>query len=357
MTVVLCNERSSRDMTKILTLPVILDHSSRRKNSGVFISVMIGVSFNQPKLCPNATWSPNATTFANASSIGNAPLSIFVDINNTVYATARNLKLLQVWQAGSANPNRSISILWNDSTSLFVTANGDIYFDNGQINNRVDKWTMSTGAIEPVVNVTDSCRGLFIDLNNTLYCSIGTIHQVFQVSLNNSGNSSSVRAGSGVNGSAMTELNNPQGIFVDFGFNLYVADKFNNRIQCFTLGNLSGTTIDTGSIQLNNPTGVVLDGDGYLFIADRKNHRIIGSGPNGYRCVVGCSNSSSNTADKLNQPHAMSFDSYGNMFVTDVNNVRVQKFFLVTNSCGEPIRWPCATVLLSIMSSTSNRML
>ena len=119
------------------------------------------------------------------------------------------------------------------------------------------------------------------------------------------------------------QLYNPHGIFVDINLDLYVADCNNNRIQLFRLGELNGitvagsTTLNT-TITLNNgPRGIVLDADNYLFIADGGNNRIVGSGPNGFRCLVGCFNSSGSASNQLNNPHTLSFDSYGNMFVTD----------------------------------------
>ena len=331
-------------------------------------------SYNQPKFCPNATWNPNATTFADVSQVGNLPQGLFVNMNDTVYAAARNLSRVQVWVGGSIGTPTSIVVPWIDSRSLFATANGDIYFDNGQGNQQVNRWTMSTGTVGTVMSVNDSCRGLFIDSNSTLYCSVGNVNRVFKVSLTSATIVPSVVAGTGVNGSAMDELWNPEGLFVNFELRLYVADRFNHRIQAFASGNTSAETVagngTSNTISLYEPTGVVLDADGYLFITDRKNHRIVGSGPNGFRCVAGCSVSSSistsgfgtvlvavlssvlgavnisssvsvaipgsapgNSADQLNEPQTMSFDRDGNIFVTDQKNHRVQKFWLLTNSC------------------------
>ena len=88
-------------------------------------------------------------------------------------------------------------------------------------------------------------------------------------------------------------LYNPYGIFVDINFDLYVADCSNSRVQLFQLGQSNALTVAgsaaPGTITLNCPTAIVLDADKYLFIADYNNHRIVGSGPNGFQCVVGCS--------------------------------------------------------------------
>ena len=79
------------------------------------------------------------------------------------------------------------------------------------------------------------------------------------------------------------------------------------------------------TIELDRPTGVILDGDRYLFIADQANHRIIGSDENGFRCIFGCSGRKGSRNDKLYALHTMTFDSYGNIYLTDKGNDRVQK--------------------------------
>ncbi|CAF5112386.1 unnamed protein product, partial [Rotaria sp. Silwood1] len=38
------------------------------------------------------------------------------------------------------------------------------------------------------------------------------------------------------------------------------------------------------------------------------------------------------TSSQLNNPSHLSFDSYGNIFVTDRDNSRVQKFILIPNT-------------------------
>ncbi len=59
-----------------------------------------------------------------------------------------------------------------------------------------------------------------------------------------------------------------------------------------------------------------------------RNNRIVRSGPNGSRCLVGCSHSPGSTSDKLDLPYSSSFNSYDNMFVTDYDNNQIQKFIL-----------------------------
>jgi hypothetical protein len=164
-------------------------------------------------------------------------------------------------------------------------------------------------------------------------------NQVVKIWLGDTATTPTTVAGTGSYGSASNKLSDPNGIFVDTNFDLYVADSGNNRIQLFQSGQQNGTTVaGNGSLNttsLNYPTGIVLDADKYLFIVDSGNNRIVGSGPNGFRCIVGCSSTYGFASNQLYQPWSLSFDSYGNIFVTDMNNNRVQKFVLTTNSSGK----------------------
>jgi hypothetical protein len=203
----------------------------------------------------------------------------------------------------------------------------------------VEKWLLNATVGVPIMSICSECYGLFIDISDTLYCSMLDSSQVVARSLNSNGNTFTT-FGTGICGNASNMLCNPVGIFVNTNFDLYVADSANNRIQLFRSGESNATTIiingASGTITLNGPTGVVLDADEYLFIVDCDNHRIIGSDVNGFRCVVGCFGGGP-AANQLWYPYTLSFDSYGNMFVTDTSNNRIQKFILSTNSCGKYI--------------------
>jgi DNA-binding beta-propeller fold protein YncE len=167
-------------------------------------------------------------------------------------------------------------------------------------------------------------------------------HQVIKKSLNNTTDPTIIVAGNGSSGSLSNMLNAPWGIFVDINFDLYVADSDNHRIQLFKSGELNAITLAgsevPGTISLNQPSGIVLDADKYLFIVDRSSHRIVGQDSNGFRCLVGCSGSFGLESNQLKKPYALSFDSYGNMFVSDDQNHRIQKFILSTNSCGKCLK-------------------
>ena len=272
--------------------------------------------------------------------IGTAPHGIFINTDNTIYLADPGNNRILIWYNSSINP--SITIYGNllYPSSLFVTANGDIYGDDSYLTYKINKWTSDTNTSVVAMNVSGECWGLFIDINNNLYCSMRYLHKVVTKSLNTNSNIQKIVAGTGCIGSSSNTLNEPLGIFVDNILGLYVADLRNNRIQLFLLGELAAITVaGNGStsitITLNYPTGVVLDADNYLFIADYISNRIVGSGPNGFRCLVGCSGVASSASNTLNNPVTMVFDSYGNMYVVDQANQRIQKFILLNNTLGK----------------------
>jgi hypothetical protein len=297
---------------------------------------MLAVSYNRPKYSQSTNWGPDAQTFANSSAVGRDIAAVFVSINNTIYTATRESKQILLWHNASNNPPKTISGHFLKPNVLFVTPKGDIYIDNGEVHRRVEKWTSNTNTWSSVLPVHSQCFGIFVDINDALYCSLVKRHQVIKKW---SVNSTTTVAGTGQPGAASDMLNTPQGIFVHINFDLYVADCKNNRIQCFRSGELNGITVAGGklsstTVRLKCPSGIILSADNDLFILDNNNHRIIGLGPTGFRCLVGCSGRGSGS-NQLTYPFSFSFDSFGNMFVADKDNGRIQKFPLSIDSCGK----------------------
>jgi len=286
--------------------------------------ITVAVSFHQPRFRPGTTWNSNATTFANESVI-------FVNSNNSIYISNRKTDEILIWyNAIDRKPSKKILSNLSDPSSIFVTNNGDIYVNNAANHGRVDKWIVENETWTTIMmNVTSTCYAIFIDIYDSLYCSMFDKHRVDKKWLN----------GKTINiaGSELNTLNHPWGIFVDINLDLYVADSGNNRIQLFRLNQRNGTTVagkesSKVTIELNIPAGVVLDGDRHLFIVDKGNNRLIGSNEDGFRCIFGCSHEKDSTNNRLSNPRTMSFDSYGNIYVTDLSNNRIQKISLSKQS-------------------------
>ena len=176
-----------------------------------------------------------------------------------------------------------------------------------------------------------------IDTDNTITTIIGTGTASF------SGDSGAA---------ASATLNNPYGICVDTGFNIYIADTYNHRVRLITLSKFISTIIGSGdasfcgdfsdsmSACLNYPMGVAIDTDGNIYVADTFNHRIRRRNTDGYFfTIAGSSNvggysgdNGAATSSKLNYPTHVAVDSTGNLFIADSNNHRIRK---VTSSTGK----------------------
>ena len=81
----------------------------------------------------------------------------------------------------------------------------------------------------------------------------------------------------GSNGTGDGEFVDPDGIAIDTGDNIYIADRNNHRIQKFdSAGNFSflwGSN-GSGNGQFSDPSGIEIDSVGQVYVVDRNNHRI-----------------------------------------------------------------------------------
>ena len=285
--------------------------------------------------------TPLLLTYYN--TLGSSPYDIFITTDNTVYVASQAYYNIKVWLNESIFQETYTYSSSSYPYSHFVTTAGDLYVSTGPSYPRIGRWAVNATTSVVIMNTCDACNDLFVDTDNNLYCSMTNRHQVVTRSLDRRSNIYTITAGTGIAGYDSNMLDGPVGIFVSVGGDLYVADCNNHRVQLFRSGEVNATTVAgysaIGNIALNCPTEVMLDGNGYLFIVDSGNNRIIASGPYGFRCIAGCTAWSwyglGSYSNELHTPQSMAFDSLGNIFVVDVNNGRIQKFQLATNSCSE----------------------
>ena len=197
------------------------------------VSLFLEVSYNRPKISPCASWNPDAITFADNNTMIRTSSGLFVNTNNTVYATAFGLHSAVVWPTGSPNATRAIFSDLNSSHSIFVTIDGDAYADNGNANHRLEKWAANASNSTIAMYIDGVCGGVFVDIYESVYCSLTLSHRVLKRSIDGDAHTTSIVAGNGTAGSAPNLLYTPYGIFVDVDLSLYVADFNNNRIQVF----------------------------------------------------------------------------------------------------------------------------
>ncbi|CAF1642581.1 unnamed protein product [Adineta ricciae] len=314
----------------------------------IFGNTKLILAFNQPNFCPTADWDPIGITFSNETTVGKGPHFIFITKNNSIYVHNQVKREFIEWHEGSIYPTKLTPMNINALYSLFVATNGDIYYGNNLGPRRIDKWIAESNTNVTVIHAQLSLNGLFIDTNDSLYFSLST-HEVMRKSLHDPSRALVRMAGTGAIGSRFNELNMPRGIFVDTNFDLYIADSGNHRVQLVRLGQSIGMPVAgdgtiNPTISLSWPNMVILDAQKYLFILDVGNDRIVGSGPNGFRCLVGCRGTGTQSF-QLSIPFSFAFDRSGNIFVADQHNHRIQKFSFLEKSCTTSMVQPkfCAT--------------
>jgi sugar lactone lactonase YvrE/tetratricopeptide (TPR) repeat protein len=170
--------------------------------------------------------------------------------------------------------------------------------------------------------------GVAVDSTGRIYVSDEFNHRV-QV-FGSSGVYSATIGETGVPGEDNAHFQNPYRIAVDVDDNLYVADQENHRVQIFNKEHnyvaTMGVTSQRGSEndELDFPRGVAVDTDN-IYIADG-NYRvqIYDRTSRAYMATLGGRQGSGN--DEFNWPIDVAVDATGNLYVSDAENHRIQKF-------------------------------
>ena len=155
------------------------------------------------------------------------------------------------------------------------------------------------------------------------------------------------------------QFNNPGGIAVDTGGNLYVADSGNNTIRKVTstgvVTTLAGSPGQNGNVdgsgagaQFGYPQGIAVDSSLNIYVADSFYHTIrkITSGGS-VTTLAGCPNArgftdGTGSGALFNTPSALAVDASGNLFVADTLNHTIRKVTpggVVTTLAGVPTQY------------------
>ena len=243
------------------------------------------------------------------------------------------------------------------SGNLFIADNGDNRVrkvdTNGIITSFAGNGTngySGDGGVATNANLGDP-NSVAVDTSGNLF--IGDIFNYRIRKVDTNGIITTV-AGNGTNsysgdGGAATNasLNYPQNLGFDSMGNLYIAGYSDNRVRKIDTNGIIITVAGGGSggdgglainAVLNHPTGVTFDTFGNMYISDCFGNRIrkvdvsgvimtvAGNGFSGYSGDGGPATNAS-----LSEPYGVAFDAIGNMYIPDWLNNRIRK---VTNTQG-----------------------
>lgn len=153
--------------------------------------------------------------------------------------------------------------------------------------------------------------------------------------VNGSGSSFNVTVVAGGNGagSDLNQLFGPTGVFTDIDGNIFVVDRYNNRVVKWAPGATSGIIVAGGNNggaaldQLNTPIAVQVDAGGNIFVSEYGNNRVTkwAPGASGGVIVAG-GNGDGSVLNQLSGPHTIFVNDAGDIYVSDQGNSRVVKW-------------------------------
>ena len=218
-------------------------------------------------------WTATNNTVSSLVSTGlNSPGGVAVDAANNVYIADTDNNIIKKWSAATSTVSNLVSSGLSYPYSVALDRAGNVYFaDFG--NSAIKKWTAPGGPVTGLVGLNwprgvavDGAGNLYIDY---LYLS-GYSHgmpvyydTLAQWTAANSSVTTLVTLG--------MALSPCDGVAVDGGGNVYIANGGNNAIQEWTAASGSFTTLVSG---LNAPSGVAVDGAGNIYFADSGNNAI-----------------------------------------------------------------------------------
>lgn len=311
-------------------------------------------------ISPCAIWERNATTVAGTGIPGDAPDQLYEPVGLFLFAPTNDLYIADHRNA------RIQKISLDNVTGIGTTVISSIFFplhvyvDNDDneptiyvtlsVGSRVEKWIKGAQTGESIVTDCNDCVGVALDQDRNVYVTDTMNNQILKWSPE-SRTTSVVAGNASQSGSAPELLYFPQGVFVtQSGDAIYVADSANARIQKWlrgatkgiTVAGLSNGTMGNDSSSLNNPLNAIVDEKTQIvYVADMYNHRIMRWLPGAKQGdIIAGLGGTGNSNDQLKQPADLKFDLEGNLYVSDLQNHRVQRFQLLQN---EPCRSPSSS--------------
>ncbi|CAF4418590.1 unnamed protein product, partial [Rotaria socialis] len=304
------------------------------------------------QLCATAVWNQTySLATGSTSTIGSSgtllynPYDVAFDGYQNMYVVDTSNQRIQFFQSGSStgitvagstgSAGSTMSQLYNPF-AIYVDTNGTMYILDAY-NYRVLRWQLGdpigfvvagghgSGTTLGTIGLS---YGLFLDNQYNIYISDTGNNRVVKWVAGNTTAGLLVAGGNGA-GSTADKLNGPFGIYIDSTNAVFVVDRNNHRVQCWTSGSISGTTVagTTGSAgpwpyQFSSPTSIAFDQYGYMYILDQGNSRV-------QKWFPGATYGTTVISASMSSPYGMRIDRLGNFFIADTSYQRILSFSLL----------------------------
>lgn len=201
---------------------------------------------------------------------------------------------------------------------------------------------ISTGISSPGAVVVDADRNMYIEVSGGIYkvtASTGLITPF-------AGTSPSISPAD--EGNALDTLFSVTQIAASSNGDIYIADNVHHIIMkivqstgkiqivagTYSVSGFSGDGGQARMAKLNKPSGITFDSVGNLYISDTSNHKIRVVSPSGIISTIAGAGTGSFTGDdgkaisaNINQPWGLAVNSSGTIYFADYGNHRIRKLY------------------------------
>lgn len=219
-------------------------------------------------------WNKEAVNIVGTEKQGNSPFQfsspypIALDPSDKLYIYDTDNGRIQIVGQGTIST-------WRHSKEklsghcLFIDNRGTLYIENG-LGKPILRWNNGNNFAEETKCRSSSCANMFVDsTTNDIYIADNFNHNVIKCTPD--GKESVVAGKAKSQGTSASQLDHPQGIFVDEETkDIYIADTMNDRIVKWSPKAKEGTIVIHN---LSLPINLIKDTNNFLYVTDRS-HRI-----------------------------------------------------------------------------------
>ncbi len=336
-----------------------VDFTAVTTNGGLYPDIKWYVNGFQMQNSPSTTFS---TTTLQNNDVVTCSIMAYENCLTTSTASSNSITM-------TIKPAPSVTITGNNCTGSTLTAIVDTlsttsiswYLNQSLISQPIGTYKpqpkpAGSNAVGSALNQLNDPQGMAVDASGALYIADQNNHRV--VKYLPGATSGIIVAGTGVAGTALNQLNQPEQLFIDVHDNLYIYDRLNDRIMKYAPGSSSGVIVAGGNgygLALNQIYflgGFYVTPNGDVYLAQTA--KVIKWTPGATSGVlVAGTGVSGHTSTQIAFLTSIYIDSAGNIYLSDCDGASLN------TTVARIVKFPpgsnvCTTVAGGFASGTSN---